>query len=83
MDGFKIIINLEMPKPEGECGEEYVCDACGMKHDPIDDCPDHDSNFRNGPIPEVVNDEPVVPSEYLKRAKAAEKIERKQKKKGK
>lgn len=88
MDGFKILIDLEMPMPtphkeeEGECDFDE-CDACGMKHDPIDDCPDNDRNFRNGPIPELVNDEPVVPSEYLKRIKAAEKVERKAKRKGK
>lgn len=73
MDGFKLRLDLVMPPAHRpvdveDLEEEYeICDACGNAHCPDDECPDHVNNMRTGPIPDLVNGDPVVDSEYLKR----------------
>jgi len=60
MDSFKIRIDLTFPQPTKSKEPENVEDL-------EEECPDHNYNMRNNPIPDLINGKPVVDSEYIRR----------------
>jgi len=79
MDKFKLRLDLEMPQSSNPevINEEYLCDDCGEIHRE-GDC-NNGHNMRTGPIPELENKEPVVPSTYIEKLRKFAKKMRKKK----